>query len=91
MNKNRFRKFSISRLIKVMFTIMITFSFVLSQEFQTGEDEDLVSPQRARQRYITEEDGVARMYVNVWGQVNKPGTHLVYDGMDIVTLLSISG
>lgn len=74
-----------------MFTIMITFSFVLSQEFQTEEGEDLVSPQRARQRYITGEDGIARMYVNVWGQVNKPGTHLVYDGMDIVTLLSIAG
>ena len=91
MNKNIFRKFSFSGIIKVMFTIMITFSFILSQEFQTGEDKDLVSPQRARQRYITGEDGVARMYVNVWGHVNKPGTYLVYDGMDLVTLLSIAG
>ncbi|MFP4548762.1 MAG: SLBB domain-containing protein [Fidelibacterota bacterium] len=43
------------------------------------------------QKYITGSDGVIRMYVNIWGHVNKPGTHLVYDGIDFVTLLSISG
>jgi len=42
-------------------------------------------------KYFTGQDGVIRMYVNIWGHVNRPGTHLVYDGIDFVTLLSISG
>ena len=29
--------------------------------------------------YITGEDGIVRMYVNVWGHVKNPGTYLVYD------------
>ncbi len=46
---------------------------------------------RSGERYITDEFGVARMWVNVWGHVNKPGSHLVYDGIDLATLLSITG
>ena len=42
-------------------------------------------------KFFTGQDGVIRMYVNIWGHVNRPGTHLVYDGIDFVTLLSISG
>ncbi len=43
------------------------------------------------ERYITDEDGVIKMWVNVWGQVNNPGSYLVYDGIDLATLLSITG
>jgi hypothetical protein len=31
------------------------------------------------------------MFVNVWGHVNSPGSHLVYDGIDMATLLSMVG
>jgi hypothetical protein len=31
------------------------------------------------------------MFVNVWGHVNSPGRHAVYDGIDMATLLSIVG
>ena len=31
------------------------------------------------------------MYVNVWGHVGNPGHHLVYDGIDLATLMSIVG
>ena len=41
--------------------------------------------------YITGEDGVIRMSVNIIGHVKKPGTFVVYDGMDLLTLLSLSG
>ncbi len=50
-----------------------------SASFLTGED------------YITGEDGVARMSINVWGHVKYPGTYLVYDGIDILTGLSLAG
>ena len=31
------------------------------------------------------------MNVNFWGHVNKPGRHVVYDGIDLATLLSMVG
>ena len=31
------------------------------------------------------------MNVNIWGQVNSPGSHLVYDGIDFASLLSVVG
>ena len=31
------------------------------------------------------------MYVNVWGDVGSTGHHLVYDGIDLATLMSIVG
>jgi hypothetical protein len=43
------------------------------------------------QEYITGEDGIIRMYVNVLGHVNNPGTYLVYDGIDFISLLSLAG
>ena len=43
------------------------------------------------QEFITGEDGVIRMYVNVLGHVNRPGTYLVYDGIDFISLLSLAG
>jgi len=46
---------------------------------------------RSGERYITDEDGIIKMWVNVWGQVNEPGSYLVYDGIDLASLLSITG
>ena len=31
------------------------------------------------------------MNVNIWGHVDSPGSHLVYDGIDFASLLSIVG
>ena len=41
--------------------------------------------------YITGDDGVIRMYVNVLGHVKDPGTYLVYDGIDLLSILSQAG
>ncbi|MCF7822805.1 MAG: hypothetical protein K9N35_01390 [Candidatus Marinimicrobia bacterium] len=46
---------------------------------------------RSGEKFITDEFGVIRMYVNIWGQVNQPGSHLVYDGIDLVSFLSMTG
>ena len=43
------------------------------------------------QRYHTDKGGNILMFVNVWGHVNLPGSHLVYEGIDLATLLSIVG
>ena len=41
--------------------------------------------------YIVGEDGIKRIYVNIWGHVKHPGTYLVYQDIDMSTLLSIAG
>lgn len=46
---------------------------------------------RSGEKFITDQFGVIRMYVNIWGHVNQPGSHLVYDGIDLATLLSLTG
>lgn len=47
--------------------------------------------QMSSQRYHTDKEGNILMFVNVWGHVTSSGNHLVYDGIDIATLLSIVG
>ena len=42
-------------------------------------------------RYVSGEDGIIRMYVNIWGHVPIPGRILVDDGIDLATLLSLTG
>ena len=41
--------------------------------------------------YITGDDGVIRMYVNVIGHVKNPGTYLVYDSIDLMSVISAAG
>ena len=41
--------------------------------------------------FITGDDGVIRMYVNVIGHVKNPGTYLVYDNIDLMSAISIAG
>ena len=43
------------------------------------------------EEYITGEDGVPRMSINIWGHVKNPGSFLVYDGIDILTCLAMAG
>ncbi len=47
--------------------------------------------QISSKRYFTDEYGNILMNVNVWGHVNKPGRHVVYEGIDLATLLSMVG
>ncbi len=71
-------------------TLVIIFSIVgtASGQMKVGNSS---SYPRSGERYITDEDGIIKMWVNVWGQVNSPGSYLVYDGIDLATLLSITG
>ena len=64
----------------------IIFLVVLSLVFSINHSQLL-----SNEKYITGEDGVIRMYVNVMGHVKNPGTHLVYDNIDFMTALSMAG
>lgn len=75
---------------RYIITLIIIFSIVgtASGQIRVGSSS---SYPRSGERYITDEDGIIKMWVNVWGQVNQPGSYLVYDGIDLATLLSITG
>ena len=41
--------------------------------------------------YVTGPDGTLRMYINVIGHVKTPGSLLVYDGIDLLSAISMAG
>jgi hypothetical protein len=47
--------------------------------------------QISSENFFTDANGNIKMFVNVWGHVNGPGLHEVYDGIDLATLMSIVG
>ena len=63
-------------------------NIVLAQEIGVNNRNEY---QISSERYITDSDGNIRMNVNVWGHIGQPGNHLVFEGIDIVTLLSMVG
>jgi len=72
--------------------IVILSSVVSTQDTSVKVNQiNMKQYQMSSQRYHTDNDGNILMFVNVWGHVNSPGNHLVYDGIDLVTLLSIVG
>ena len=69
---------------------MFSVSLIFCQlNYRTGNTNS--APILTGQDYITGEDGIPRMNVNIWGHVKYPGSYLVYDGIDILTCLSMAG
>ena len=83
--------------IKSIYSIKIPFFFLLfSILFCQTSKVDYLGQVKANyvisgQEYITGDDGNLLMYVNIWGHVKNPGTYLVYEGIDILTLISLAG
>ena len=59
--------------------------------FVTLMANSLSSQMISNESYITGEDGVIRMYINLMGHVKNPGTYLVYDKIDFMSALSMAG
>ncbi len=66
----------------LIYIVFFSLCFTASQDFNNSPNGEL---------YITGEDGVKRLYINVWGHVKNPGVYLVYEDIDMITLLSIAG
>ena len=69
---------------KIYVLIFVLTSFLYNYELPNGH---LLS----NEDYITGEDGVIRMYVNVIGHVKSPGIYLVYDEIDCMSIMSYAG
>ena len=65
--------------------------FIFSAGFQQIESTQAPIPLNTGARYVSGDDGVIRMYVNIWGHVGNPGRILVDEGIDIATLFSLTG
>ena len=72
--------------------IVLLFSIILAQD---QDKPQTVSPfadyQISSEQYLTNDKGRIMMNVNIWGAVGSAGSHLVYDGIDFASLLSIVG
>ena len=77
---------------KFLLIIVLFFGLIYclsSNNYRPGQIGNLY--QLTGEDYITGEDGVPRMNINILGHVKYPGTYLVYDGIDILTCLSMAG
>ena len=75
--------------MKKQFLILALFIFGVG--FSQVESKQADIPLNTGARYVSGQDGIIRMYVNVWGHVGTPGRILVDEGIDLATLLSLSG
>jgi len=71
---------------------LVSLNFILSSNISTYRPGQVANAiQLTGEDYISGEDGVARMNINIWGHVKYPGAYLVYDGIDLLTCLSMAG
>ena len=71
--------------------LIILTLFIFGVDFSQAESKQADIPLNTGARYVSGQDGIIRMYVNVWGHVGTPGRILVDEGIDLATLLSLSG
>ena len=67
------------KVLSIFIFIAVSFSQVMEQVNTNAND-----------RYVSGKNGLS-MYVNIWGHVANPGRILVNEGIDLATLLSLSG
>ena len=76
---------------KIKYTLSLLMFGLLFAQSNIAEEPTFSDFQISSERYLTDEKGNIMMYVNIWGHVGKPGHHLVYEGIDLATLMSVVG
>jgi len=75
-----------------LFIISIFISLIFGQNQQSDNRlKSYADYQLSSERYITNSEGRIFMKVNIWGHVGSPGSHLVNEGIDFASLLSLVG
>ena len=77
-------------MLRSIILIISSFIFIHAQS-KSQPSSEYDSYQLSSERYFSNSDGQIMMKVNVWGHVKFPGGHLVYDGIDLASLVSIVG
>ena len=82
-----------NKILKIVF--FLSFFFVKFIFGQNNTEQDLIAPSESinllNKRYFSDINGNIQMRINIWGSINNPGSHIVYDGIDFSYLLSIVG
>tara|TARA_B100002052_G_scaffold276324_1_gene280936 strand:+ start:455 stop:955 length:501 start_codon:yes stop_codon:yes gene_type:complete len=78
-------------MIKKITKLLILLSIIICQENTSNQNNRFEAFQLSSERYTTNDDGTILMKVNIWGHVGGAGSHLVYDGIDFASLLSLVG
>jgi len=76
---------------KIKYTLSLLMLGLLFAQNNIAEELTFSDFQISSERYLTDEKGNIMMYVNIWGHVGSPGHHLVYEGIDLATLMSVVG
>ena len=76
---------------KIKYTLSLLMFGLLFAQNDIAEEPTFSDFQISSERYLTDEKGNIMMYVNIWGHVGKPGHHLVYEGIDLATIMSVVG
>ena len=79
----------ISKKLIKNYLIGLSIIFVLIQPIQANQGP--VVNAIPGQEYYTDDSGNVYMYINVIGHVKSPGTYLIYEGDDILTILYQAG
>ena len=76
---------------KIKYTLSLLMFGLLFAQNDIAEEPTFSDFQISSERYLTDKKGNIMMYVNIWGHVGQPGHHLVYEGIDLATLMSVVG
>ena len=76
---------------KIKYTLSLLMFGLLFAQNDIAEEPTFSDFQISSERYLTDEKGNIMMYVNIWGHVGSPGHHLVYEGIDLATIMSVVG
>ena len=76
---------------KIKYTLSLLMFGLLFAQSNIAEQPTFSDFQISSERYLTDDKGNILMYVNVWGHVGNSGHHLVYEGIDLATLISLVG
>ena len=76
---------------KIKFTLLLLMFGLIYPQGDVKEQPTFSDFQISSERYLTDNKGNIMMNVNVWGHVGNAGHHLVYDGIDLATLMSVVG
>ena len=76
---------------KIKYLLSLLLLGLLFSQGDIAEQPTFSDYKISSERYLTDDNGNIMMYVNIWGHFGSPGHHLVYEGIDLATLMSVVG
>ena len=83
-------------IVKLRINLLLHFLICGSLFLQAGEIIALDSiavdkSSYSKARYFSDENGVLKLYLNIWGNVGNPGRLVIDEGVDFLTVISLAG